>query len=124
MGLDLKNFYLNTPLDEHMYARLSIKYITKEFMDEYNLWVGGPAQKNYWSGLLPPFFLPNDKHETGDKSWHAGVQICMPACKVDMPAREFKFHHFQFRNKNNQVLDKNFTENWYQPFDSPFFNQI
>ena len=38
MGLDLKNFYLNTPLDEHMFVRLAIKYIPKKFMDEYNLW--------------------------------------------------------------------------------------
>ena len=32
---------------------------------------------------------PNDKHETSD----------MPACKVDMPARKLKIHHFQSRNK-------------------------
>ena len=38
MGLDLKNFYLNTPLDKHMFARLAIKYTPKQFMDEYNLW--------------------------------------------------------------------------------------
>ena len=38
MRLDLKNFYLNTPLDEHMFAHLAIKYIPKQFMDEYNIW--------------------------------------------------------------------------------------
>ena len=38
MGLDFKTFYLNTPLNKHMFVCLTIKYIPKQFMDEYNLW--------------------------------------------------------------------------------------
>ena len=67
----------------------------KKYIERDLLMLGGPAQKTIGLAFSPPFFLPNDKHETGD----------MPACKVDMPAREFKFHHFQFRNEKNQVLD-------------------
>ena len=31
-------FKLNTPLNEHVFARLAIKYSPKQFMEEYNLW--------------------------------------------------------------------------------------
>jgi hypothetical protein len=34
---DIKNFYLNTPLDRHKYMRMSIKLIPQEFIDMYNL---------------------------------------------------------------------------------------
>jgi hypothetical protein len=37
MGIDLKNFYLNTPLDRYEYMRLSINIIPDEIIDEYNL---------------------------------------------------------------------------------------
>ncbi len=37
MGIDLKNFYLNTPLDRYEYMRLSIDIIPDEIIDQYNL---------------------------------------------------------------------------------------
>jgi hypothetical protein len=37
MGIDLKNFYLNTPLDRYEYMQLSIDIIPDEIIDEYNL---------------------------------------------------------------------------------------
>jgi hypothetical protein len=37
MGIDLKNFYLNTPLDRYEYMRLSIDIIPDKIIDEYNL---------------------------------------------------------------------------------------
>lgn len=33
--IDLKDFYLNMPLNMSEYARLEIKYILTKFMDEY-----------------------------------------------------------------------------------------
>ena len=38
MGLDLKDFYLTTPMKEYKYARIKAEYILKEMMDKYNLW--------------------------------------------------------------------------------------
>ena len=38
MGLDLKDFYLATPMEEYEYARIKAEYIPKEMMDKYNLW--------------------------------------------------------------------------------------
>ena len=38
MGLDLKYFYLATPMEEYEYARIKVEYIPKEMMDKYNLW--------------------------------------------------------------------------------------
>jgi Reverse transcriptase (RNA-dependent DNA polymerase) len=39
-GTDVKDFYLNTPMDpkDFAYMRIPIKVIPKEIMDEYNLW--------------------------------------------------------------------------------------
>jgi hypothetical protein len=37
MGINLKNFYLNTPLDRYKYMQLSIDIIPDESIDEYNL---------------------------------------------------------------------------------------
>jgi hypothetical protein len=37
MGINLKNFYLNTPLDRYEYMRLSIDIIPDKIIDEYNL---------------------------------------------------------------------------------------
>ena len=34
---DVKNFYLNTPLDRYEYMRMPIKLIPQEFIDMYNL---------------------------------------------------------------------------------------
>ena len=36
IGLDLKYFYLATPVEEYEYARIKAEYIPKEMMD--NLW--------------------------------------------------------------------------------------
>ena len=38
MCLDIKNFYLGTPLDRPEYARIPAKYIPINIMDKYNLW--------------------------------------------------------------------------------------
>ena len=38
MGLDLKYFYLATPMEEYKYARIKAEYIPKETMDKYHLW--------------------------------------------------------------------------------------
>ena len=38
MGLDLKYFYLATPMKEFKYARIKAESISKEMMDKYNLW--------------------------------------------------------------------------------------
>jgi hypothetical protein len=37
MGMDLKNFYLNTPLDRYEYMRLPIDIIPDEILEQYNL---------------------------------------------------------------------------------------
>ena len=38
VGLDLKDFYLATPMEEYKYARIKAEYIPTEMMDKYNLW--------------------------------------------------------------------------------------
>ena len=38
MGLDLKDFYLATPMEEYEYTRIKGEYIPKETMDKYHLW--------------------------------------------------------------------------------------
>ena len=35
--VDVKNFYLNTPLDRYEYMRMPIKLIPQEFIDMYDL---------------------------------------------------------------------------------------
>jgi hypothetical protein len=37
MGIDLKNFYLNTPLDRYEYMKMPIALIPQEIIEEYNL---------------------------------------------------------------------------------------
>lgn len=37
MGDNLKNFYLNTPMEHYEYPRLQANFIPQELMDEYNL---------------------------------------------------------------------------------------
>ena len=38
MGIDLKDFYLATSMEEYKYVRIKAEYIPKEMMDKYNLW--------------------------------------------------------------------------------------
>jgi hypothetical protein len=38
MCMDIKDFYLNTPMERPEYIRIHIRQIPKEFMDLYNLW--------------------------------------------------------------------------------------
>jgi hypothetical protein len=37
MGIDLKYFYLNTPMERYEYMRLSIAIIPDEIVQQYNL---------------------------------------------------------------------------------------
>ena len=37
MGIDIKNFYLNTPMERPEYMKLSIKLTPQKIIDEYNL---------------------------------------------------------------------------------------
>ena len=38
MTMDLKDFYLNTPLAWNEYAQLKVEFIPKSSMDKHNLW--------------------------------------------------------------------------------------
>ena len=37
MGMDIKNYYLGTPLDRYEYMRIRIEHIPDEIIQEYNL---------------------------------------------------------------------------------------
>ena len=37
LGIEISNFYLNTPLDETEYAYMAVKYVHQQLIDEYNL---------------------------------------------------------------------------------------
>ena len=37
MTADVKNFYLNTPMDNPEYMRISVKHTPQEIIDEYNV---------------------------------------------------------------------------------------
>ena len=37
LGVDISNFYLDTPLDCLEYACIAMKYVPQNFIDEYNL---------------------------------------------------------------------------------------
>ena len=37
MTVDLKDFYLNTPLEEYEYMRIPVDMIPQTIMDQYNL---------------------------------------------------------------------------------------
>ena len=37
LGIDIINFYLDTPLDCLEYAHIALKYVPQHFIDEYNL---------------------------------------------------------------------------------------
>jgi hypothetical protein len=37
MGMDIKNFYLNTPMDHQEYMRIQLRHIPNEIIEEYGL---------------------------------------------------------------------------------------
>ena len=37
MTADVKNFYLNTPMDPPEYIKIPVKHIPQEIIDEYNV---------------------------------------------------------------------------------------
>ena len=45
MSIDISNFYLMTPLDEHEYLRMHVKTIPQEIIEEHNL---EQLQNNGW----------------------------------------------------------------------------
>jgi len=65
IGMDVKNFYLNTPLERFEYMRLPISIIPQEIIDKYNLedlsedgWVYMEIQKGMY-GLKQACILAN-----------------------------------------------------------------
>ena len=85
MGLDLKDFYLATPMEEYEYARIKAEYIPKEMMNKYNLWdlvdnrylyieikkgmyglpQAGRLANNYLKEQLDPFSFKECDHTPG-----------------------------------------------------------
>ena len=85
MGLDIKDFYLATPMKKYEYARIKAEYIPKETMDKYQLWdlvdnrylyieirkgmyglpQSGRLVNNYLKEQLDPFGFKECEHTPG-----------------------------------------------------------
>ena len=47
MGIDIKNFYLGTPLDRYEYMKFSISPFSRQTIDQYNLVSKGKYTRVY-----------------------------------------------------------------------------